>query len=65
MVSFDENATTSHKFSKSVIDVLGRSYCNGMTGWGENHAANIAIATGSTGLKESQVKVFTIIANIV
>ena len=31
----------------------------GMTGWGEDYVANIAITTGSTGLTSSQVKVIT------
>ena len=36
----------------------------GMTGWEEDHVANIAITTGSTGLMFSQVKEITMRALI-
>ena len=58
------NVSGGQKFPKETMAILERLYSKGLTGWGKDHAANIAITTGSTGLTLSHVKVITMCALI-
>ena len=48
-------------FPRETVAVLEALYRKGMVGWGKSHSNDISIATGSTGLNLSQVKVIQIL----
>ena len=55
--SSDANAGCSQKFLEESTAALERLYSGGMTGWGKDHSETIGIATTSTGLTLTQIKV--------
>ena len=55
----DTEVSAGQKFPEEVTAILERLYRRGMTGWGKDHAGDLDIATGSTSLTLSQVKVCT------